>query len=167
MIDAKRAQAMHTLNEVRESTLKVLKENPFLTHEGFECYTHQFEHQYGTIQGWRDSIPHRQEQLTKEDRLKEILASLMWLDGVSRTKTIRYHTSSYGLKHIVEDSTFADICDRYVANGCFIVAALILQFQYARLSNSFSYNAYFNMPKKDIRGKIKEFCAKDRIPINL
>jgi len=73
------------------------------------------------IKGANDGWPY--EDLTPY--LLEIATCADWIHAYAHPrKSINRTWSSYGLKHIVEDSTLAHAAGHYVCNGAFIAAAI-------------------------------------------
>ena len=101
-----------------------------------------------TTNGW--SYGDKEKQWVGGDitkRPKEFEAICDFLnDNISHTKTVRTNgSSSYGLKHIVEDEI-----GYYVSNGMFIAAALACGYKMQYKSN-YSPNSFFGMSLKDWR----------------
>jgi len=94
---------------------QVLKQHPTLTAFGFDM------------------------KENRQAKLSEFEASIEWLSQFDKTKTIRRHSSSYGLKHVMEWAS-----GTYVANGAFIAAAICLGFAFEQHGP----NAYFNISKR-------------------
>lgn len=67
-----------------------------------------------------------------------------WLQKYSyKRKTINNRVSSYSMKHIVESKAHEDgMCDGYITNGSFIVAALMEGYA---MDSIYEYNPHFNM----------------------
>jgi len=84
------------------------------------------------------------------DRANDINFVVNWLDGVEKTKSITKRCgSSYGLKHSAEPES----PNQYIANGVFIVGAIIAGFDFIRSHDGNGKNAYFNMSCKSIARK--------------
>ena len=75
----------------------------------------------------------------------EVTICLNWLKLVNKIKTINNY-NSYGLKHVVERWTHPR---EYIANGSFIVAAIIAGFDVKY--NTRTLNACFNISQKSIK----------------
>lgn len=78
------------------------------------------------------------------DSQKQIL--LDWCNQINKTKSINNNHSSYGLKHIFEDSKDGF----YITNGAFKGAMLKCNFDYRPASPS-SCNWCFNISEKSIK----------------
>mgnify|MGYP003639955324 CR=1 FL=1 len=67
-------------------------------------------------------------------------------DNIGHTKTVRTNgSSSYGLKHLVEDEI-----GHYISNGMFIAAALACGYKMQYKSN-YGPNSFFGMSLKDLK----------------
>ena len=74
-----------------------------------------------------------------------VLTCYEFCRGIEKTKTAP-GPSSYGWKHVVEDS-----CGRYIPNGAFIAGALAAGFEIQSRSGP---NATFNLSRKSLRAVI-------------
>lgn len=100
----------------------------------------------------------RRKELLGEEAAEAFLASLAFLKRVSRTKTVRPKTSSYWIKHIVENfaATYPDgkpLGPRYIPNGALIAAALHAGFDIRTHVDDLGYeslNTTFNMSHSDL-----------------
>lgn len=127
-------------NDVRYA----LKQFPLLTYFGFGDFGKPLV-----------APPELRNQLLSDHALHEINLSQHWLGCQIRIKTISRHYSSYGLKHVVENCTPRPGCPRsYVANGSFIVAAIIDGWKVRRCSPT-SPNAWLNI-SRNIRRPVLE-----------
>jgi hypothetical protein len=82
---------------------------------------------------------------------QEIARATRWLAQVQQTKKINRWNSSYGYKHMVERwSRWRYPGENpYVANGCFIMAALRMGFLVQRCPHA-SPNAWLNISKRSL-----------------
>jgi len=84
------------------------------------------------------------------DKSDDIAFVIKWLSDIEKIKNITQSCgSSYRLKHTIEPYS----PNKYIANGVFIVGALIAGFKFERTNND-SPNAYFNMSCKSIQRKL-------------
>jgi len=71
-----------------------------------------------------------------------------WLHNVDEIRSFNQNRSSYGLKHLAEKTA----PNSYVANGSFIVGAILANFR-VKIDRP---NAYFNMSEKSLKLKVEE-----------
>jgi hypothetical protein len=88
------------------------------------------------MKGWRaGAIPPERHAVNRHRLLNaaaEVDAAVAWLDAVPRTRTVGSRAvSSYFWKHVAERSA-----GRYMSNGAFLAAALMLGFPVKRIAGS-------------------------------
>ena len=67
-------------------------------------------------------------------------------NNLSQQKTINTQTSSYGLKHIIENK----LQRKYVSNGELIASMILEGYEY-KIDKKNHLNAYFNLSKETIK----------------
>ena len=75
---------------------------------------------------------------------EQCTAACAWLNDKEKTKTINRRHSSYGYKHMVEESA-----GHYISNGAFIVAAIHCGFHYQIVLDS--PNVMFGISERSLR----------------
>jgi hypothetical protein len=119
--------------------LSVMKDLPSLTHYGF-----------GAHKDWPFSIDHYMKKVEQEKEslttaVDECNKACMYIQHLNKRKTINGASSTYGLKHGVENyiRCLQNIDDEYVANGAFICAAHYMGFNVEQGING-SPNGFIN-----------------------
>lgn len=110
-----------------------------------------------TISDRRAVFEKDRAEFQKSKSLDPFLLSLSLVQRIEKTRTMR-NLSSYGLKHLAENSHFLTpegihVPATYVSNGTFIAAAIYAGFSYKPPISGYiqsSLNLYFNMSKKSI-----------------
>ena len=140
--------------------LTVVEKHPWLTVDGYfqnEQQYRRYKIRMGTaasefklwqIENWNNKY-----------YLDEIYRSRYWLSQIDSIKSFNYRHTSYGLKHACEnwwgvEKSKLGIQDTgsYVANGCLIVAALILEWKFTDTYQGYrSLNVYFPISEKSLK----------------
>ena len=140
--------------------LTVVEKHPWLTVDGYfqnEQQYRRYKVRMGTaasefklwqIENWNDKY-----------YLDQIYRSRYWLSQIDSIKSFNYRHTSYGLKHACENwwgrkqSKFGiQDTGSYVANGCLIVAALILGWKFTDTYQGLrSLNVYFPISEKSLK----------------
>jgi hypothetical protein len=106
------------------------------------------EFQLWQIKNWNDKY-----------YLDQIYRSRYWLSQIDSIKSFNYRHTSYGLKHAcenwwgIENSKLGMTgTGSYVANGCLIVAALILEWKFTDIYKGHrSLSVYFQISEKSLK----------------
>lgn len=113
---------------------EVMHEHPFLTYAGMVC-------------NQRDATYIEKRRELEEDaetfaRVVEVFATLRHIKGFT-------YTSSYGIKHLMENY-LGESVGGYVSNGTCIAAAMACGFK-TKLASPGSLNVYFNVSKRELK----------------
>jgi hypothetical protein len=140
--------------------LTVVEKHPWLTVDGYfqnEQQYRRYQISMGTaaseVELWRI------ENWNDKYYLDEIYRSRYWLSQIDCIKSFNYRHTSYGLKHACEnwwgvEKSKLGIEDSvsYVANGCLIVAALILEWKFTdTYQGERSLNVHFPISEKSLK----------------
>ena len=105
------------------TTLKQVQEQyPHLSKTGFEDW-----HPMKPAGVWIKRYAMR-DSLTSDDGEEQFAAAVRWLQARRPRKTVNPKASSYGIKHIAENSE-----GRYISNGALIAAALAIGLTVAQI----------------------------------
>ena len=129
--------------EIESKIINILDQYPNLNYFGF-----------GLINNGK-GLTESQQKLELKKLQDELFANIEqiehvinWLDDVDEIRSFNENRSSYRLKHLAEKTA----PNNYVANGSFIVGAILSNFR-VKMDRP---NAYFNMSEKSLKLKVEE-----------
>lgn len=140
--------------------LTVVKKHPWLTVDGYFQTEQQYRHYKIRMKSESSELNlWETKNWNHKYYLDQIYRSRYWLSQINSIKSFNYRHTSYGLKHACEnwwhiELRKLDIQDAgsYVANGCLIVAALILEWKFTDTYQGYrSLNVYFPISEKSLK----------------
>ena len=131
----------------QEQVQKVLKQYPTLSYFGFGLYEEKSRKRKGELNQEKYNQELKESQQNLFENIEEIELVMNLLEGIEKIKTFNKLHSSYGLKHWVENIYSKMNKGRYIANGSFIVGAILSGFE-VKISQP---NTYFNISEKSFK----------------